>query len=43
MSVIAYGSGVSQQGEGLYDKKAGAESLILSPGLNRGLEPGGPM
>jgi len=26
---------------GLYDKKARAENLILSPGLDFGLEPGG--
>lgn len=26
----------------MYDQGAGAESLILSPGLNRSLEPGSP-
>ena len=28
--------------DGMYDQGAGAESLILSPGLNRSLEPGSP-
>ena len=32
---------VGQDQDGLYDKRAGAESLILSPGLNSSLEPGG--
>ena len=41
MSVIAYGSGMPQQRDGLYDKLAGAESLILSPGLDFSLELGG--
>ena len=29
--------------DGMYDQGAGAESLILSPGLNRSLEPGSPI
>ena len=33
------GSGGSQPTDGLCDKKAGAESFILSPGLNCNLEP----
>jgi hypothetical protein len=33
------GSGGSQPRDGLCDKKAGAESFILSPGLNCNLEP----
>jgi len=42
LSVIAYGSGMPQLRDGLYDKTAGAESLTLSPGLEIGLELGGP-
>ena len=43
LSVIAYGSGMPQLRDGLYDKTAGAESLTLSPGLYFGLELGGPI
>ena len=37
------GYGGPQRRDGLYDKKAGVESLTLSPGLEFGLELGGPM
>jgi secondary thiamine-phosphate synthase enzyme len=43
MSVIAYGSRGPQRRGGLYDKKAGAESMTLSLGLEFGPEPGGPI
>jgi hypothetical protein len=43
MSAIAYGSGVPQPRNGLYDKMAGVENQTLSPGLEFGLELGGPM
>jgi hypothetical protein len=33
----------NKETDGLYDRKAGAESLILSPGLGFGLELGGPI
>jgi hypothetical protein len=42
MRVIAYGFGVSQQRDGLYDRMAGVEKQTLSPGLDLGLELGGP-
>lgn len=42
MSAIAYGSGMPQQRGGLYDKMAGVENQTLSPGLELGLELGGP-
>ena len=35
MSATAYGSGVSQPKDSLYDKDAGAVGRIPSPGLNR--------
>ena len=40
MNVIAYGSGMPLQRDGLYDKKAGVENQTLSPGLSCSLEPG---
>jgi hypothetical protein len=43
MSATAYGSGMPQQRDGLYQEKAGAENQALSPGLEFGLRPGGPM
>jgi hypothetical protein len=43
MSAIAYGSGMPQPRDGLYDKIAGVESLALSPGLEFGLEAGSPI
>jgi hypothetical protein len=41
MSVIAYGSGMPQLRDGLYDKMAGAEKQTPSPGLDFSLELGG--
>jgi hypothetical protein len=43
MSVIAYGSGMPQQRDGLYDKIAGVENQALNPGLDFSLELGGPI
>jgi hypothetical protein len=43
MSVIAYGTGMPQQRDGLYDRVAGAKNQTLSPGLDCGLEPGSPI
>jgi len=37
------GSGVPLQRDGLYVRKTGAENQTLSPGLEFGLELGGPM
>jgi hypothetical protein len=37
------GSGAPQQTDGLYDKMAGAETQTLSPGLDFGIELGGPV
>jgi hypothetical protein len=43
MSVMGCGSGMPQQRGGLYDKMAGVENQTLSPGLESGLELGGPI
>ena len=40
MSIIAYGSGMPQQRERLYDRMVGVENQTLSPGLELGLELG---
>ena len=43
MGAMDCGSGAPQPRDGLYDYAAGAESLILIPGLICSLEPGNPI